>query len=59
MWFQNYTPLGGLLLSALIAALPVLVLLGLLAVWHGWARWAALAGHVCAAAGAIVAYPSR
>ena len=43
-WSQIYTPVGNLLLSALVAALPVVVLLGLLAFWHVRAHWAALAG---------------
>ena len=30
-WTQHYNPLGNLLLSALVAGLPVFVLLGLLA----------------------------
>lgn len=43
-WSQNYSPLGNLGLSALVAALPVIVLLGLLAFWHVRAHLAALAG---------------
>ena len=44
-WTQVYTPAAGSLgLSALIAALPVVVLLGLLAFAHVRAHWAALAG---------------
>jgi lactate permease len=43
-WTQTYTPLGSLLLSALVAALPVIVLLGLLALFHVKAHIAALAG---------------
>ena len=56
MWSQNYTPLGGLLPSALVAALPVAVLLGLLGVWHVRAHVAALAGLACAAAIALFIY---
>ena len=56
MWSQNYTPLGGLLPSALIAALPIVVLLGLLGVWHARAHIAALAGLACAALIALVIY---
>ena len=33
-WSQNYAPLGGLALSTLLAAIPVVALLGLLAFWH-------------------------
>ncbi|HCN29213.1 MAG TPA: lactate permease [Verrucomicrobiales bacterium] len=47
-WSQNYDPLGSLILSSLVAALPVVVLLGLLAFWHVRAQIAALAG-LCAA----------
>ncbi len=44
-WVQNYSPVGGsLALSALVAALPVVVLLVLLAVFHVRAHWAALIG---------------
>ncbi len=43
-WSQNYDPLGSLALSALVAASPVVVLLGLLAFWHVRAHLAALAG---------------
>lgn len=44
-WTQVYTPVAGSLgLSALVAALPVVVLLGLLAFGHVKAHWAALAG---------------
>ncbi len=55
-WSQNYTPLGNGLLSALVAALPVVTLLGLLAFWHVRAHLAALAGLVVAAAVAIFVY---
>lgn len=44
-WTQTYTPLfGNLILSALVAALPIVVLLGLLGIFHVRAHWAALAG---------------
>jgi lactate permease len=41
-WTQSYAPLGNLLLSALVAALPVVILLGLLAFFHVRAHIAAL-----------------
>ena len=43
-WIQNYNPLSNLLLSSLVAALPVAILLGLLAIWHVRAHIAALIG---------------
>ena len=56
MWSQNYTPLGGILPSALVAALPVVVLLALLGVWHVRAHIAALAGLATAALIALLVY---
>lgn len=55
-WAQNYSPLGGLALSAFVAVLPVVVLLGLLAFWHVRAQIAALAGLLVALAIAVFAY---
>ncbi len=55
-WSQIYTPLGNLLLSALVASLPVVVLLGLLAFWHVRAHLAAMAGLASALLVAIVVY---
>ena len=44
-WTQTYTPVAhSLLASALVAAIPVVVLLGLLAFFHVRAHFAALAG---------------
>jgi lactate permease len=43
-WPQIYAPLGDVLSSALVASLPVVVLLGLLAFFHARAHAAALAG---------------
>src|SRR5580698_5469004 len=42
-WSQNYAPLGSVGISALIALLPVITLLGLLAFWHVRTHFAALA----------------
>ncbi len=53
MWTQNYDPLGAWPLSTLVAALPVLVLLGLLASGKAPAWLAALAGLATAAVAAI------
>ena len=55
-WTQNYNPLGNAPLSALVATLPVVTLLGLLAFWHVRAQIAALAGLLVAAAVAIVVF---
>jgi len=53
LWTQNYDPFGSWPVSTLIAALPVLVLLGLLASGKATAWVAALAGLVTAAVAAI------
>ncbi len=61
-WNQVYTPVQGSLLgSALVAALPVVVLLGLLALAHVKAHWAALAGLAASLTIAIFVYgmPSK
>ena len=56
-WTQVYVPVGGsLLASALVAALPIVVLLGLLAFCHLRAHWAALLGLAAALAIAILVY---
>jgi len=43
-WTQQYDPFGNIFLSAVFAALPIFVLLGLLAGFHVKAHFAALAG---------------
>jgi len=48
VWSQGYDPLGNLALSALVASLPVVLLLALLALFHVRAHWAALAGLLAA-----------
>jgi lactate permease len=56
-WTQNYTPLGdSLAASTFVAALPVVVLLGLLAFFHVRAHWAALAGLGMVLIAAIFVY---
>lgn len=55
-WTQVYNPLGNLLLSALVAALPVVVLLGLLAFFHVKAHVAAIAGLLTSMAIALFVY---
>src|SRR5690242_13685387 len=56
IWSQDYLPLGSLPLSALLAALPVVTLLGLLAFWHVRAHVAALAGLLVAGGIAVLVY---
>ncbi|MFY9675387.1 MAG: L-lactate permease [Terriglobales bacterium] len=60
-WQQNYDPIGHWLLSALVAALPVVVLLGTLALGHVKAHYAALAGLATALLTAILGFhmPAR
>jgi lactate permease len=53
VWIQNYDPLGSWPLSTLVAAVPVLVLLGLLASGRASAWGAALAGLVAAMVAAV------
>jgi len=56
-WTQVYTPVArSLALSALVAALPVVVLLGLLAFGHARAHWAALSGLAASLAVAILVF---
>ena len=55
-WLQNYNPLGGLASSALVAALPIVVLLALLGIWHVRAHWAALAGLATALLVAVFSF---
>jgi lactate permease len=47
-WTQVYDPLGVWWLSTLVAALPVVVLLGLLAIFRVKPHWAAMAGAAAA-----------
>ena len=56
-WTQIYTPVfGNVLLSALVAAIPVIVLLGLLGFGHVKAHWAAILGLLSSLSIAIVVY---
>jgi lactate permease len=55
-WTQVYTPLGSLALSALVAAIPVVVLLGALAFFHVKAHVAALLGLLLALGIAVGVY---
>ena len=55
-WHQNYAPLGSVGLSAVLAAVPILILLGLLAFGHVRAHLAALAAWLMAAFFAVALY---
>jgi lactate permease len=55
-WTQTYVPLGNLHLSALVAAIPVVVLLAALAFFHVKAHVAALLGLVLALGIAVGVY---
>ncbi len=55
-WTQNYAPLGNLYLSALVAAVPVIVLLAALAFFHVKAHVAALLGLLLAMGIAVGVY---
>ena len=55
-WLQGYDPTGHWWLSTLIAALPVIVLLGSLALGHAKAHYAALMGLATALIVAIFAF---
>lgn len=55
-WTQVYDPLGHWWLSTLVAALPVVVLLGLLAGFHVKAHWCAIAGATTAVLCAIFVF---
>ena len=61
VWQQGYDPTGHWLLSALVASLPVIVLLGTLALGHVKAHYAALAGLLTALLTAIFGFhmPAR
>src|SRR4051812_24924488 len=56
VWTQNYDPLGSPWLSTLVAALPILLLLGLLASGRVSAHLAALAGLLAALLAAILVF---
>ncbi len=55
-WTQVYDPFGVWWLSTLVAALPVVVLLGLLAVFRVKPHWAAIAGAAAALIAASVVF---
>ena len=55
-WLQNYDPLGNAWLSTLVAAIPIVVLLGLIAILEVRIHIAALIGLAAALAIAVGVY---
>ncbi|MGH9915505.1 MAG: L-lactate permease, partial [Pyrinomonadaceae bacterium] len=55
-WYQTYAPLGSLFLSALVAAIPIIILLGLLGLFRVSAHVAALIGLLSAWLIAVFVY---
>jgi len=55
-WSQVYDPLHNEVLSTIVAALPIVVLLGSLAFFHVKAHWAAILGLIVALAVSIFAF---
>jgi lactate permease len=55
-WSQVYAPLGGIGVSALVAAIPVVVLMALLAFWHVRAHLAAAVALLAAGIIAVAVY---
>jgi lactate permease len=56
VWSQVYDPFHSMLLSVLVAAIPIVVMLGCLAFLHIKAHWAAILGLISAFIVAVFAY---
>ncbi len=56
IWQQHYDPLGNWALSTLVAAIPVVILLGAIAIWHVRIHIAATVGLILAWLIAVVVY---
>ena len=56
VWSQVYDPFNSMVLSTLVAAIPVVVMLGCLAFLHIKAHWAAILGLIAALMVAIFGY---
>ena len=48
IWQQNYDPFGNIILSCLVASIPVVVMMVLLGLWHVKAHYAAALGLISA-----------
>ncbi|MET0166910.1 MAG: L-lactate permease, partial [Vicinamibacterales bacterium] len=55
-WSQVYNPFGNAVVSTLVAALPIVVLLGSLAFFHVKAHWAAILGLIVAMVVSVFAF---
>ena len=55
-WLQNYDPLGNVLLSTIVAALPVVILLGAIAIFQIRIHYSALLGLAVALIIALLVY---